>query len=264
MEHGSYLGLGKKICQVLISGEWHILPVSVLKSYERQDELLYRCHSCKKKISLHRASHDGKPAHFEHDPFNKNCVLRFTRNEENRKDRPLTDIKARSKDKKASYDHSDLLAYALEFTDSETIIVDVDDIRGRGSVSETKRQRLIDARCGQGQYRHSLIELWKGCAVTGAQNNSMLRASHIKAWSKCESDKERLDKFNGFLLTPNLDIAFDRHLITFDEDGKIVISRKFTDYGQFGITKKLNIQLYSENLPYLKHHSDEFERKQSL
>ncbi|MCH2454780.1 MAG: hypothetical protein MK192_03665, partial [Idiomarina sp.] len=85
MEHGSYLGLGKKICQVLISGEWHILPVSVLKSYERRDELLYRCHSCKKKISLHRASHDGKPAHFEHDPFNKNCVLRFTRNEENRK-----------------------------------------------------------------------------------------------------------------------------------------------------------------------------------
>ncbi len=37
-------------------------------------------------------------------------------------------------------------------------------------------------------------------------------------------NKERLDPYNGFLLIPNLDLAFDNGLITFDKDGKIMVS----------------------------------------
>lgn len=52
----------------------------------------------------------------------------------------------------------------------------------------------------------------------------ILRASHIKPWADCVSDAERLDVFNGFLLAPHLDAAFDRGFISVAEDGAVMIS----------------------------------------
>ena len=49
---------------------------------------------------------------------------------------------------------------------------------------------------------------------------SLLIASHIKPWHVCD-DKERLDKFNGLMLSPNIDALFDNGLITFDINGTI-------------------------------------------
>ena len=37
-----------------------------------------------------------------------------------------------------------------------------------------------------------------------------------------KTDAERLDVFNGFLLSANLDALFDRFLISFDEQGALV------------------------------------------
>jgi putative restriction endonuclease len=52
---------------------------------------------------------------------------------------------------------------------------------------------------------------------------SFLRASHIKPWR--DSDNvERLDRYNGLLLNPTLDVAFDRGYISFSDEGKILIS----------------------------------------
>lgn len=257
----SYLGYGKKICEVLISGEWHHLPVEVLVEYEFKDELLYRCHACKNKIVLHRESKNKKnAAHFEHKPFNRDCSLRFTYNEEFRDDKPLTKIIARKKHKTQSFAHSALLRYSLDFSESDKLASDLEDLKHRSSLPQAKYLALVDARCGQGQYRKSLIELWQGCSVTGATNISMLKASHILPWSKCRNDQERLDKFNGFLLSPNLDTAFDRHFISFDNEGKILISRRFRDYRSFGIRKDMQIDLFEENLKYLAVHQDEFNR----
>lgn len=53
---------------------------------------------------------------------------------------------------------------------------------------------------------------------------SLLRASHIKPWADCESDAERLDIFNGFLLAPHLDAAFDAGFITVGDEGEILVS----------------------------------------
>lgn len=64
--------------------------------------------------------------------------------------------------------------------------------------------------------------------MTGIAIPEMLRASHAKPWSECESDEERLDGFNGFLLSANLDALFDRGLISFDTNGKILISHKIS------------------------------------
>ena len=70
-----------------------------------------------------------------------------------------------------------------------------------------------------------LLDYWEGrCAITGLSVAELLRASHIKPWADCDSDAERLDVFNGFLLAPHLDAAFDRGLITIADDGQVIIS----------------------------------------
>jgi putative restriction endonuclease len=56
----------------------------------------------------------------------------------------------------------------------------------------------------------------------------MLIASHIIPWS--ENEKERLNPSNGICLSAHFDKAFDKGLITFDEQYKIVLSPQLKDY----------------------------------
>ena len=50
-----------------------------------------------------------------------------------------------------------------------------------------------------------------------------LIAGHIKPW-RSSTNAERLDGHNGFLLTPNIDLLFGRGLISFEDDGKLIVS----------------------------------------
>jgi hypothetical protein len=93
----------------------------------------------------------------------------------------------------------------------------------------TEAERVVVARVGQDVFREALIEYWNGaCAVVGLNIVSLLRASHSKPWAKCETDAERLDVYNGLLLAPNLDAAFDGGWIAFDDDGRIEFSPQLT------------------------------------
>jgi putative restriction endonuclease len=93
----------------------------------------------------------------------------------------------------------------------------------------TEVERLVKQRIGQDIFRRSLVDYWEGrCAVSGVSILSLLRASHIKPWAKCESDAERLNVFNGILLSPNYDAAFDCGLISFSDEGCIMFSQKFS------------------------------------
>ena len=89
----------------------------------------------------------------------------------------------------------------------------------------TEAERLVVQRVGQDIFRRGLVEYWDGrCAITGLDVPDLLRASHIKPWADCDTDAERLDIFNGLLLAPHLDAAFDSGFITIAEDGTVVIS----------------------------------------
>ena len=89
----------------------------------------------------------------------------------------------------------------------------------------TEAERLVVQRVGQEIFRRGLLEYWDGrCAITGLDVPVLLRASHIKPWADCDTDAERLDVFNGLLLAPHLDAAFDSGFITITEDGTVVIS----------------------------------------
>lgn len=98
------------------------------------------------------------------------------------------------------------------------------------SLGGTEVERLVRQRVGQQKFREAMLDYWGGaCAVTGLALPELLRASHAKPWAECESDAERLDVFNGFLLVANLDALFDRFLISFDDDGGLLISPTLTD-----------------------------------
>ena len=84
----------------------------------------------------------------------------------------------------------------------------------------TEAERRIIQRVGQDIFRNRLMTYWQGrCPLTGITDPALLRASHIIAWKDCDSDAERLDVHNGLLLSALWDAAFDRGLVTFDDDG---------------------------------------------
>ena len=66
--------------------------------------------------------------------------------------------------------------------------------------------------------------------MTGLAVPDLLRASHIKPWADCASDAERLDVFNGLLLAPHLDAAFDRGFITVADNGQVIVSPRLSDH----------------------------------
>jgi len=95
----------------------------------------------------------------------------------------------------------------------------------RNLPTSTEAERLAVQRVGQDLFRDGLLRYWEErCAVTGLAVPELLRASHIKPWAECESDAERLDVFNGLLLAPHLDAAFDRGFVTVADDGTVVAS----------------------------------------
>jgi len=92
--------------------------------------------------------------------------------------------------------------------------------RPQSTVSQTVSQ----VRVGQDYFRDEVIRLCNGaCVVTKITDVSLLIASHIKPWREA-TDEERLDGNNGLLLSPHIDKLFDRHLITFSDDGRIMSS----------------------------------------
>ena len=90
----------------------------------------------------------------------------------------------------------------------------------RGLPRSTEAERLTVQRIGQDIFREALMQYWNGrCTLTGITEPELLRASHIRAWADCTSDEERLDVHNGLLLSALWDAAFDRHLVSFEDDG---------------------------------------------
>jgi predicted restriction endonuclease len=99
--------------------------------------------------------------------------------------------------------------------------------------------------------------------VTGFNKLDVLIASHIVPW--CESnDNERLDVYNGILLSPVYDALFDRNLISFENTGKIILSDKIDDnaYKKIGVSGSERIKNLSPyNVSYLERHRLMFQDK---
>jgi len=86
-----------------------------------------------------------------------------------------------------------------------------------------ERRVKTTQRIGQGFFRKIILTSYRErCALTGIEDTRLLNASHIVAWKS--DPQNRINPANGICLNALHDRAFDRHLITFDEDYKMKIA----------------------------------------
>jgi hypothetical protein len=132
---------------------------------------------------------------------------------------------------------------------------------------ETEATVLRQARIGQGRFRSDLLNFWQGqCILTDVAVPELLRASHIKSWSE-SNHKERLDPFNGLLLSVHLDALFDRAIITFSDSGEMLVSTRLSDRDRqvFGLaTPGRRLLLNVRHIEYMRHHQDRFTRNEII
>lgn len=98
--------------------------------------------------------------------------------------------------------------------------------------------------------------------MTEFANTKILIASHIVPWREA-NDEERLDIHNGILLSPTYDALFDRHLISFNEQGKILVSNEIKNSSghKIGLTGKECLVKFNDKLQeYLERHRNVFAR----
>jgi putative restriction endonuclease len=129
----------------------------------------------------------------------------------------------------------------------------------------TEAERLVVQRVGQDLFRAGLLDYWEGrCAITGLCVRELLRASHIKPWAHCTTDAERLDVWNGLLLAPHLDAAFDAGFLTVTDDGEVLLSALLSpeSRAQLGFTQPLRVHgLTAGHRAYLPWHRDKVFRR---
>jgi predicted restriction endonuclease len=129
----------------------------------------------------------------------------------------------------------------------------------------TETERVTRQRIGQDLYREALLEYWGfTCAVTGIDIQEVLRASHAKLWADCTKDSERLNVYNGFLLSANYDALFDTGLITFNNSGTIAYSPQLSSVqiSYLGLEKYKGLRWIDErHFSFLEWHREKVFRK---
>lgn len=82
---------------------------------------------------------------------------------------------------------------------------------------------IVSQRQKQNFFRRTILTSYnQRCCMSGLSEPKLLVASHIVAWS--EDASNRLNPANGLCLSALHDKAFDQHLISLDEDFRIVLS----------------------------------------
>ena len=87
------------------------------------------------------------------------------------------------------------------------------------------RETIVKTRVNQSLFRKVVLSSYgEKCCITGVDNTELLIASHIIPWA--QDTKNRMNPKNGVCLNALHDRAFDKGLITINEDYKVVVSKK--------------------------------------
>lgn len=133
-------------------------------------------------------------------------------------------------------------------------------------------ESLISIRNGAIQkiFRDNLImEFNHKCALCDINNIYFLIASHILPYSRCINKEDMINHNNGLLLCPIHDALFDKKYISFNKNGKIIISKSVDKnlYYDYNISEDLELDkkyLTDERLAFLKIHNELFEEKNRI
>jgi putative restriction endonuclease len=122
---------------------------------------------------------------------------------------------------------------------------EVVDIARSSNIPATEKYEQIKRRIGQQRFRREVMDFFNNrCAITSSK--LLVRASHIKPWAKA-TDEDRLNPSNGLALSPLYDAAFDAGLISFRDNGEIILSPFNTqDLLELGIKGNEKIHSISE------------------
>ncbi|MFA5479733.1 MAG: HNH endonuclease, partial [Candidatus Muiribacteriota bacterium] len=140
-------------------------------------------------------------------------------------------------------------------------IKEIDNVESIKQITGEEKERLQKYRVNQGLFRKNLIKDRNNkdivkCDLCEIDIQELLIASHIKPWSKSDRE-EKLDVNNGLLLCPMHDTLFDKGLISFEDDGKIIVSQKIKQEKYANLAIKSDTKLKKLNtgiVKYLKWH----------
>jgi putative restriction endonuclease len=103
------------------------------------------------------------------------------------------------------------------------LIKDLDQLKGEEII------RSVKVRSNQNIFRKIILKIYnQSCCITGLDISEVNRASHIIPWS--EDENKRLDPRNGLYLSATYDAAFDKNLISLDDEYRIIISKEISDF----------------------------------
>ncbi|MFD2256315.1 HNH endonuclease [Luteolibacter algae] len=89
--------------------------------------------------------------------------------------------------------------------------------------------RMVKARSNQRVFQKMIMKNYCGvCCITGIDVPEVNRASHIIPWSRRR--ETRMDPRNGLYLSATYDAAFDRNLLSLDDDYRIILSRDLKEH----------------------------------
>jgi putative restriction endonuclease len=105
----------------------------------------------------------------------------------------------------------------------KSLLEGLDEKHGKEAV------RSVRVRSNQNLFRLMILKIYnESCCITGLNIPEVNRASHIIPWS--ENTGQRLNPRNGLCLSATYDAAFDKNLISLDEDYRIIISKEISDH----------------------------------
>jgi hypothetical protein len=129
----------------------------------------------------------------------------------------------------------------------------------RAPLDATEKRALVAARRGQGRFREGVAYVEPECRFTRVRNPALLVASHIQPWHTCHTNDQRLDPFNGLMLTPTYDRLFDRGLVSFTPDAHLMLSPRLPseDIVKIHMDPTLVTEPFRpEQLKYLSYHRE--------
>ena len=132
------------------------------------------------------------------------------------------------------------------------------EIQARHLEGDPEKIQLTKSRRGQGIFKANVRLIEDHCRVTGVTSIKHLRASHIKPWS-VSSKEEKLDGFNGLLLSPHVDHLFDRGFISFKNSGDLMVSKELNPIvlEKWAIVDSSNVGMFkASQANYLEFHRD--------
>lgn len=163
--------------------------------------------------------------------------------------KPESDLKAYLNDMK----------YFRDFLKSQYNPITAEEIEKCSSVENLvgkEKYALTKIRINQGAIRKNALKKYNSrCAICNMNAEELLIASHIKAWTD-STESEKGDVDNILLLCPNHDALFDKHYISFDAFGQIIISPQITSENQklLNINTDMHIELSDKMKDYMDYH----------